>query len=1672
MLKNEIKQGAISGEASLGRSPALATPIEILNGRGIANSNTAPAFSSAVNSISGSEDVKAIQTDVEKLLSPPNDTPDRYASAIFQTRGMSYPGLRALIGDDAALSKAVFEERYAKIPDFVQSAIRTSTAVLQTQFQRSVQATYMQRNLSMQYFMADEMHKTRMSLADLGKVLESKLEAIKINTSASDARKATMSQKIKEALRTRTANFAVDQIVRGRNALVRFATGHKFEDLPDIATDWGMRRLEEFRQGGTLSDMLTTTKMQAGGALSHLAGRLRESAEIRPEGAPKSMMESLANTLGRGGEYLSNNDIPDSVKERIDRIAERVQKRYQETQHDLRTEPITPQSSYTPQGSEDLDDVDDIVKEARTQSDRVERAAEDPTDAKPKTLLGLMSMWHKEYTEVNKSITSMMRRMLNCTCSGGSGGGGSIKGRRGRGGGLDLPTIDTPTPDAPRGGGSGQPFGPPSLRPQMSQMSPMWQTQAPPHTPHSVGDEIRAVGAGVSGAHTVSGAASLGSTSGARRPSIENGIFHGVHGSRPATPAEIDFISGTRANETRARHLERLAAGGSWGAETGRLHNVANTAEYSTNAAEFDRQIGRAHAADDILKGVGGAAVGSGILGSAGTLAEDTLGIGAEAAELGGGALLGASLLSGGKGKLLGALVSRGGGLVSALPGLLGKGKNIPVAGKLFGVAEDMLSPLAKTGEVLSKGTAAQRALGLAKIGAHTAFNLHNPLYGMRAVGGVGGGVKDAIKAAMSSGGAIGKGAVTAEEAAAAASKVPIAGRLLSRFTPKMGAKGLAATEAFARHMAGGKGVVGSAIGAGLHRFAPAGVTKLAEGVAASRMGGTLLKLGAFAGRANLAGLAMAAGGALGTATDYMDPHAGIVNTTGHMASGALSGAGIGALIGSIVPGVGTALGAGVGAVGGALWQAAWHIHGLASFIGETTAGAAAGAGVGSVLFGPGVGTALGAAGGAIAVNASSIGHAFSALTTSILGDGYKANDAGVPTSLGKGGMINSFRSYLFGSNGYVDPQTGYYMPPKLSMGDRLSEGARHLFGYDHYATNKPNSDMGSYAVQTSDIDPNDPNLAEHLGKMTIGANGFVNSQSLKSRPGKFQKDDRKLVDQPEYIAVMKKLPGEIQKYIQQSQALEFMAWSTSVQSGADNASKIIIDNYKPKQDVKTFIKRVYSSRSEMFGGVDSGLAILGIDKLGKEQKFTETQQDDINNGRSAASFNQDEIIAGSQVGSGTDQSISGASGYSETTMDIRHGPFDVNALPNVKPLAISSEQTKQRIIQAMRYFIGQGWTQAQAAGIVANLARESQMNETAVGDKSSRGGALGIAQWHLDRRNAIAAAFKKPFEKLTFEDQLAAVQWEMTQGGERKAGNRLRNAKDAKTAGAIVSEAYERPADTDGEAALRGSTAVAYAKQFGSAATDNVAATPASGSTTPATQTEVAAASGGDDTGSSDSGNSGVSTPSGMDNGSAAASPTQTTNPTAASLAASAPPTPTPAAEPTSKADTTSASTPVPAPQAPTPGSIPAGSEVSSSGRYTASSLENDPSTVAYATATAKAEKLRESAQSSDDRVQQAAEEAKLKPSKSAEDTARAIMSGMPSMIPTADDYATAGVAAPKVNPMTGEAMTPTPTIKTPAKPDAASKQTSTTVIAPITHNNTVVHVPKSGISMSKKAP
>ena len=147
---------------------------------------------------------------------------------------------------------------------------------------------------------------------------------------------------------------------------------------------------------------------------------------------------------------------------------------------------------------------------------------------------------------------------------------------------------------------------------------------------------------------------------------------------------------------------------------------------------------------------------------------------------------------------------------------------------------------------------------------------------------------------------------------------------------------------------------------------------------------------------------------------------------------------------------------------------------------------------------------------------------------------------------------------------------------------------------------------------------------------------------------------------------------------------------------------------------------------------------------------------------------------------------------------------------PNAAPGTVNSKAKAGGVEQerkAMEFFQRQGWTKEQAAGLAANIKRESSFDPNAVGDN---GKAYGIAQWHPDRQAEFKKRFGKDIRGSTLDEQMAFMHYELTEGKESKAGAKLRQTKSAEEAAAAVSTHYERPADKEGEAAKRGQLAAA----------------------------------------------------------------------------------------------------------------------------------------------------------------------------------------------------------------------------------------------------------------------
>jgi hypothetical protein len=131
---------------------------------------------------------------------------------------------------------------------------------------------------------------------------------------------------------------------------------------------------------------------------------------------------------------------------------------------------------------------------------------------------------------------------------------------------------------------------------------------------------------------------------------------------------------------------------------------------------------------------------------------------------------------------------------------------------------------------------------------------------------------------------------------------------------------------------------------------------------------------------------------------------------------------------------------------------------------------------------------------------------------------------------------------------------------------------------------------------------------------------------------------------------------------------------------------------------------------------------------------------------------------------------------------------------------------------QLVRYFEGQGWTQQQTAGIMANYQAESGFDAANIGDN---GAAAGLGQWRDDRRALYRGMYGHDPTEGSAMEQAEFTQWELTHT-EKRAGDDLRGARSAADAGRIVSTEYERPRDVAGAADTRAGYAADWDKRIG----------------------------------------------------------------------------------------------------------------------------------------------------------------------------------------------------------------------------------------------------------------
>lgn len=134
-------------------------------------------------------------------------------------------------------------------------------------------------------------------------------------------------------------------------------------------------------------------------------------------------------------------------------------------------------------------------------------------------------------------------------------------------------------------------------------------------------------------------------------------------------------------------------------------------------------------------------------------------------------------------------------------------------------------------------------------------------------------------------------------------------------------------------------------------------------------------------------------------------------------------------------------------------------------------------------------------------------------------------------------------------------------------------------------------------------------------------------------------------------------------------------------------------------------------------------------------------------------------------------------------------------------PLPAPTGPASSHARAAYDYFVAQGWSPSQAAGLVGHLSGESGrgLNPNSFNAAGGGQGARGIGQWRGERIDNFRRLYgHDPLdpnipEDQRFREQVAFVHWELTQGGERGAGMLIRGASTAGEAADIALRRYGR---------------------------------------------------------------------------------------------------------------------------------------------------------------------------------------------------------------------------------------------------------------------------------------
>lgn len=154
--------------------------------------------------------------------------------------------------------------------------------------------------------------------------------------------------------------------------------------------------------------------------------------------------------------------------------------------------------------------------------------------------------------------------------------------------------------------------------------------------------------------------------------------------------------------------------------------------------------------------------------------------------------------------------------------------------------------------------------------------------------------------------------------------------------------------------------------------------------------------------------------------------------------------------------------------------------------------------------------------------------------------------------------------------------------------------------------------------------------------------------------------------------------------------------------------------------------------------------------------------------------------------------------GLVDTGKDLIHNPLmDAGVDATSKLIQDKFMRPTDHAMRARRFFVSRGWSDEQALGMVARLKKESYdwLDPAAESKPDEKGRtAYGIAQWRGSRQKDFEKFTGRPLRGSSFDQQLEFMNYELTKGNERRAGEAIRAAKTVAEAEKATRDKYERP--------------------------------------------------------------------------------------------------------------------------------------------------------------------------------------------------------------------------------------------------------------------------------------